>query len=52
MQVLIASKARNKGYFEYLYELRLARERFGYSAADYQLALDLEFATRKPKKKK
>lgn len=43
LRVLAAARSREKGFFEYLWELRLARERFGPTAADFELALQLAF---------
>lgn len=43
-RVVAAARRREKGYFEYLWELRLARERYGPMAGDFELALELAFA--------
>jgi hypothetical protein len=48
--VAAAARYREKGYFEYLDELRAARDGYGKAAADWQLALDLAFAQKEAEK--
>ena len=43
VRVLAAARSKEKGFYEYLWELKQARERFGPQAADFELALDLAF---------
>jgi hypothetical protein len=43
VQAIAIARSRGIGVYEYLWELRLARERFGPQAADMQFALDLSF---------